>query len=238
MGKKMFWEETKMELGKHFELLSTDFDTEDTIVEKCNIVKRYNMRTFVVAAHWISTVARELKNTDIFVGAGAGFPMGIDVPKAKVVMVEEAIKLGANSVDMSLNFHALKAGRLDIVEEELRLCREAAGETELKSIIEVPFLTEVETRKACELLIKYKYDWIKSATGQYLPPTMEQVAVILDAVKDSDIRVKVSGVKEPRPQNAYAFLMAGVEIIGSQKCVEIIDGLEILQHLGVFPYAK
>lgn len=235
MSSTMFWEESKWELGKHFELLSTDFDTEESIIEKCNLAKKYNLRAFMAGIHWVPTIANELKGTDIKAGAGAGFPMGIELPKVKALMVEEAIKSGAVSVDLSMNYHALKAGKLEMVEEELRICREVARDIELKAIIEVPFLTEDETKKACELLMKYEYDWVKSATGQFLPPTMEQVALIMDMVKDSKVRVKVSGVKAPRPQNAYAFLMAGVEIIGSQKCDEIIDGLELLQTLGVFP---
>lgn len=232
---KKFWEETKEELGKHFELLTTDFDTEESIVEKCNKAKKYNMRSFMAAPHWLPVLAREFKGTDIKVGAGVGFPMGLETPKAKGIIAEEAVRLGATSVDMSLNFHALKAGRLDLVEEELRICREVARDVELKSIIEAPFLSEDEIKLACELLDKYDYDWVKTATGQYLPTTMEQVAVIMESLKGSKVRVKVSGVKAPRAQNAYAFLMAGVEIIGSQKCDEIIDGLDLLQRLGVFP---
>jgi deoxyribose-phosphate aldolase len=232
---KMFWEESKKELGKHFELLATGFDTEETIIEKCNKVKKYNMRSFMVVPNWLPVLAREFKGTDIKVGAGVGFPIGAETPKAKGIITEEAIRLGATSIDMSLNLHALKAGHIKQVEEELRICREVARDIEIKSIIEVPFLTEYETKLACELLDKYEYDWVKSATGQYLPPTMEQVALIMECLKDSKVRVKVSGVKAPRAQNAYAFMMAGVEIIGSQNCDEIIDGLEILQKLGVFP---
>ena len=204
-------------------------------MEKCALAKKYNMRSFMVSPLWLPTLAREFEGTDINVGAGVGFPMGVETPRAKGVIVEEVLKRGATSIDMSVNFFAVKAGKYDIVEEELKICRETSRGTELKAIIEAPFLTDNEIRRVCELLDKYELDWVKTATGQYNPTTMENVAVIMDALKGSKVRVKVSGVKAPRPQNAYAFMMAGVEIIGSQKCDEIIDGLEILQKLGVFP---
>ena len=232
-----FWKESKWELGKHFELLTTDFDTEETIVKKCDLVKKYNMRTFLVAAHFVPLVAREFKDTDIYVGTGVGFPYGAELPVIKAHIVEEALKLGATTVDLSVNFAAMKAEYVAQVEEELRICREVARAVELKAIIEAPFLTDDEIRKVCELLVKYDYDWVKTATGHFLPVTMENVALILECTKGSNVKLKVSGVKAPRAQNAYAFMMAGAELIGSQKCHEIIDGLELLQKLGVVPSA-
>lgn len=233
--KKQFWEESKMELGKHFELLSTDFDTEKTIIAKCEMVKKYNMRSFMTMPMWLPLLSEQFKGTDIRVGAGVSYPLGVETPKSKGMITEEAIRLGATTIDMTVNIYALKAGKIKEVEEELRICRETAADVELKGIIEVPFLTEDETKQICWLLAKYKFDWVKTSTGQFLPPTMEHVALIQEVLKDSGVRVKLSGVKAPRPQNAYAFMMAGVEVIGSQKCDEIIDGLELLQKMNVFP---
>jgi len=143
--------------------------------------------------------------------------------------------LGANTIDFSMNYRALNSGRSDIVKEEFRLFADLAKDVETKVIIEVCFLSDEKIREACQLVSDAGINWVKSATGQFQGPSMDQVAIILDSLKGTDTRCKVSGVKFPRAQNAYAFLMAGVEIIGSQGVVEIIEGLEKLRALGVLP---
>jgi deoxyribose-phosphate aldolase len=134
-----------------------------------------------------------------------------------------------------MNHRALNSDRVDIVEEELRLFADVAKDVERKVIIEVCYLTDDRIRQASEIVAGLGIEWVKTSTGQYQGPNMEQVAVILDTLKGSNTRCKVSGVKFPRAQNAYAFLMAGVEIIGSQGVVEIIEGLDKLRALGVLP---
>lgn len=64
---------------------------------------------------------------------------------------------------------------------------------------------------------------------------MKQFLVMKDALKDSKIKLKVAGVKFPRPQNAYAFLMAGADLIGTRAAPEIIDALDQMRSIGIVP---
>ena len=54
-------------------------------------------------------------------------------------------------------------------------------------------------------------------------------------LKDTDIKLKVAGVKFPRPQNAYAFLLAGADLIGTRAAVAIIDALDQMREIGIVP---
>lgn len=54
-------------------------------------------------------------------------------------------------------------------------------------------------------------------------------------MKDTDIKLKVAGVKFPRPQNAYAFLLAGADLIGTRAAVAIIDALDQMREIGIVP---
>jgi deoxyribose-phosphate aldolase len=145
------------------------------------------------------------------------------------------VKLGCTTLDFTMNLPAFQSGRYDIIAEEFKLFKEVAGNIETKVIIEVCKLNDEQIRTACKMVVDAGIDWVKSSTGQYQGPTMQQVAIILDSLKGTNTHCKVSGVKFPRPQNAYAFLSAGVEIIGSQGVVEIIESFDLLKELGVLP---
>jgi len=226
---------TRENVGKYLELFTPEIKDDAELNDWCGIAKRHNLRSYLVYAQWLPQIAEYFKGTDIRVGTGVTFPLGIETPATKAKAVEEALRMGANTIDFSMNYRALNSGRSDIVKEEFRLFADLAKDVETKVIIEVCFLSDEKIREACGLVADAGVNWVKSATGQFQGPSMDQVAIILDSLKGTDTRCKVSGVKFPRAQNAYAFLMAGVEIIGSQGVVEIIEGLEKLRALGVLP---
>ena len=58
------------------------------------------------------------------------------------------------------------------------------------------------------------------------------------AVEGSGTKSKVAGVKFPRPQNAYAFLMAGADLIGTRAAPEIINALDTMREIGLVPPYK
>jgi deoxyribose-phosphate aldolase len=62
---------------------------------------------------------------------------------------------------------------------------------------------------------------------------MEQFLVMKEALKGTNVRLKVSGVKFPRPQNALVFIMAGAERIGTRAAIEIVEGLDALKKIGL-----
>ena len=52
-------------------------------------------------------------------------------------------------------------------------------------------------------------------------------------LEGSDVKLKVAGVKFPRPQNAYAFIMAGADLIGTRASAEIIDSYDLMKEIGI-----
>ena len=104
-----------------------------------------------------------------------------------------------------------------------------------KGILDVAFLTDDEIKAGCELIKEVGLDYAKSATGQFEGPTMEQVLIMKETIADSNVKLKVSGVKFPRPQNAWAFIMAGAELIGTRSAPEIIDSMDQMREIGLLP---
>lgn len=68
-----------------------------------------------------------------------------------------------------------------------------------------------------------------------MSPDMSQVLLMRKTLEGSGVKLKVAGVKFPRPQNAYAFLLAGAELIGTRAALEIIDALDEMRAVGLVP---
>ena len=94
-----------------------------------------------------------------------GFPNGYSTTAVKVFETENAIRHGADEIDMVINIGDLKDKEYDKVEDEIRQLKEACGDHILKVIIETCLLTDEEKIKMCELVTKAGADFIKTSTG-------------------------------------------------------------------------
>jgi len=228
---------SKWEAGKLFDYaILPKQTTEKEIIDACREAIAYNVKAVCFSSsYWTPVVARELKGTDIMVGAGIGFPFGQQTSAVKAFEAEEAVRFGATVLDNCMNVGALKDKRYAEIRQEFQEYKKAAGSAMTKMIIEVCYLTDEEIKTACELVAEAGIDWVKSSSGQYEGPTLEQVLLMCECVKGTGTKVKVSGVKFPRPQNAYAFLMAGAELIGTRAAVEVIDAFDTMRRIGIIP---
>lgn len=232
-----FTKMTKWDMGKCFDYAILPKDTtEDHIRSECKKAIAYNCKAFCFSSsYWTTVVAEELKGTDLLIGAAIGFPFGQQTSAVKAFEAEEAVRMGATVLDNCLNVGALKDKKYDEVLQEFKDYKKAAGPAMTKMILDTEFLTDEEIATACKLIAEAGIDWAKSASGQWQGPTMEDVLIMVDTLKDTKVKVKVSGVKYPRPQNAYAFLLAGAELIGSRSAPEIIDALDTMRRIKMIP---
>ena len=94
-----------------------------------------------------------------------GFPNGYQTTKVKVYETKEAIKNGADEIDMVININALKEQKYKYVLDEINQIKEACKEKILKVIVETCLLTELEKIKICDIISKSNADYIKTSTG-------------------------------------------------------------------------
>ena len=228
---------TKWDMGKLFDFsVLPKQTTEAEIRQGCKTAIKYNCKAFCFSSsEWTPIVAEELKGTDIQVGAAIGFPFGQQSSAVKAFETEEAVRLGATVLDNCMNVGDLKDRKLDKIRAEFKDYVTAAQGVMTKMIIETPFLTPEEIKIASELVAEAGIDWVKSSTGQYTTTKLEDVLIMRDAVKGSNCKVKVAGVKDPRPQNAFIFILAGAELIGTRAAPEIIDAVDDLRAIGLIP---
>lgn len=228
---------TKKEVGKCFDYaLLPKTLTEAEIREGCKEAIKYNCKAFCFSSsYWTPVVKEELEGTDLLIGAGISFPFGQQTSAVKAFETEEAVRMGATVLDNCMNVGNMKEKKYDAIKQEFKDYVAAAQGVLTKMIIETCFLTDDEIRIACELANETGIDYVKSSTGQFEGPTMKQVRVMVDTLKGTDTKVKVSGVKFPRPQNAYAFLRAGADLIGTRAAADIIDHFDLMREIGIVP---
>ena len=75
--------------------------------------------------------------------------------------------------------------------------------------------------------------YAKTSSGQFEGPSMKQFLIMRDTLRGSGVKLKVAGVKFPRPQNAMVFFMAGADRIGTRAAPEIVDALDTMRSLGL-----
>lgn len=94
-----------------------------------------------------------------------GFPNGYNTTAVKVFETKEALKEGADEIDMVVNLGDVREGNFEKVTEEIRALKEACGKKVLKVIIETCLLTDDEKIKMCDIVPEAGADFIKTSTG-------------------------------------------------------------------------
>ncbi len=230
----------KKSIGKCFDLACLPKNTTEAVVRSgAKDAIAYNTNVFQVSSpFWLPVVLEELQGTDVKPSCCIGFPFGSTTAFAKAKETEEAVKLGAKSLDMAMNIGALMSGDNKSVAKELKDFQTAAQGADTKVIIDVAFLTDEQIATATKLIVEAGITYAKTATGQFEGPSMEQFLIMRDVCQGTPTKTKVSGVKFPRPQNAYNFLMAGADLIGTRSAPEIIDALDTMRSIGIVPPYK
>lgn len=199
--------------------------TENDIIELCKEAREYNFFSVCVNSGYVSLAKEQLEGSGVKVCTVVGFPLGAMSTKAKIFETEQAIKDGAEEVDMVINIGELKSRNFKKVEEEIAAIKKAVGNRVLKVILETCYLTPQEIVLASELAVKAKADYVKTSTGFGNDGArMENIKLMKKAV-EGKAKLKASGgVKNL--DTALSFIEAGVERIGTSSGVSIVKELQ------------
>jgi deoxyribose-phosphate aldolase len=196
----------------------------------CQKVKKYGLHSAFVNPCYIS-LARELLGKGLpagrqgKVGTVISFPLGQDTRNTKILAAIDAVKKGADELDVSMNVGLFKEGMDEGVLEEMKEVVEASKSVRknvlVKFIIETSLLTEEEIKRVSRLVLESGADFIKTNSG-WGPrgASLKDVELIRQAISDK-IKIKVAGGIHTY-QRAIEFLEKGADRIGTSKAVEII----------------
>ena len=149
-----------------------------------------------------------------------GFPNGYSTPEVKVFETEDAIRNGADEIDMVMDIGLAKAGDWEGVLEEIKAVKASCNGHILKVIVEACQLTREEKIAACRVVSMSGADFIKTSTGfSSGGATVEDVALFQENISP-DVRIKAAGGIRTFEQ-AQAMLDAGADRLGASALVAL-----------------
>jgi len=205
-------------------LLKSDA-TADQIVQLCEEAAFFNFAAVCVNPWWIGLAVSVLHGTPVKIATTIGFPLGANHTTVKRFEAEEAVRLGAQELDMVMNIGALKSGDRKSVQNDMIAVAEVAHGSGaiVKVILETPLLTLEEKILSCQLSLAAKADFVKTATGFFGSAVPGDVSLMRGVVGDH-AGVKASGGIRTAAQ-ANTMLDAGANRIGASASVAIMHEL-------------
>ncbi len=198
--------------------------TQSEINQLTKEAKQYQFASVCVNPGWVSYAAEQLQGSGVDICTVIGFPLGASTSETKAFETTDAIAKGATEVDMVINISALKDGKDDYVEQDIRAVVEAAaGKALVKVIIETCLLTDEEKVRACQAAVKAGADFVKTSTGFSTGGATPEDIALMRRTVGPDMGVKASGGVRSL-EDMQKMIEAGATRIGASSGVKIMQG--------------
>lgn len=194
----------------------------ETVKRICDEAMEYGFASVCINPCHVAYCADYLKDSDVNVCTVIGFPLGANTSATKAFETKDAIANGADEIDMVMNIGALKDKNYDLVRDDVKAVVEAANGTLVKVILETCLLTEDEIKKACELCVEAKADFVKTSTGfSTRGATIEDVKIMKAAVQGK-AKVKAAGGVRTH-EDMVKIVEAGADRIGTSAGCSLVE---------------
>lgn len=188
----------------------------------CEGARHYGFAALIVSGSHVKKAGELLAGSGVKVGAVVGFPHGASTTTVKIVEAMEAMKNGAEELDIVMNIGMLKSGRQDIVEIDIKNVIYMTPGLVHKMILETGYLTAEEIQMASSIAVRAGAKFIKTSTG-FGPrgATEEDIMLIREAV-GNDCRIKASGGIRTL-DDVERMIRAGADRVGSSSAAQIMQ---------------
>ena len=194
--------------------------TWDEIKAICDDGVKYKTASVCIPASYVKA-AKEYVGDELKICTVIGFPNGYSTTETKCFETDDAIKNGADEIDMVINIGWLKDKRYDDVLSEIKAIKSVCGERVLKVIIETCLLNDEEKKKMCEIVSLSGADYIKTSTGfSTSGATKEDIALFAANVSQS-VKIKAAGGISSIA-DAEDFINLGADRLGTSRIVKAV----------------
>lgn len=207
-------------LGKVDHTLLAQTSTWEQIKEICDDAVQYKVASACIPPSFVKR-AKDHVGENLAICTVIGFPNGYMTTAVKVFETEDAIKNGADEIDMVINIGDLKDKKYDEIVDEIVVIKKACKDKVLKVIIETCLLTEDEKIKMCELVTKAGADYIKTSTGFSTSGATKEDIMLFKKYVGSNVKIKAAGGISSL-EDAKDFIELGADRLGTSKVVKLI----------------
>lgn len=205
-------------------LLAADA-TELDILTLCAEADTHKFAAVCVLPSRVALAARELEGTSVKVCTVIGFPLGANTSQTKLHEAREAVRLGADELDVVVNIGDVKDGRWAAVEAEIQALRDELPEHTLKIIFETGLLCEDEKILLARLCSRVGVDFVKTSTGSTHGGATVADVILLRANVSPLVGVKASGGIKTL-ENALALVEAGATRLGTSHGLALVKATQ------------
>ena len=197
--------------------------TQNTVRENFELCSELRIPVLVVPPSFVK-YASSLKsdNEDLLICTVIGFPLGYSTLETKLFEMENAIRNGADELDIVIDNSLIKQDKRKDIDNEFAHYRDTCKEKTIKIIVETSLLNKDELEKTAELLAENKIDYIKTSTGFVGGGARIEDIIFLKENFGDRIKIKASGGIKTREQ-AIQFIKAGANRIGTSSSKQITE---------------
>lgn len=200
--------------------LLTQSATWDEIKAICDDGMKYKTASVYIPASYVKA-AKEYVGEGLKICTVIGFPNGYSTTETKCFETADAIKNGADEIDMVINIGWLKDKCYDDILNEIKQIKSVCDERVLKVIIETCLLTDDEKKKMCEIVSLSGADYIKTSTGfSTSGATKEDISLFAANVSES-VKIKAAGGISSIA-DAEDFINLGADRLGTSRIVKAV----------------
>ncbi|RYY26792.1 MAG: deoxyribose-phosphate aldolase [Chitinophagaceae bacterium] len=195
------------------------------IMQLCTEAAAYSFAAVCVPPPLVGNARKELINTSVRTATVIGFPFGYANAAAKKAEAIQAMKDGADELDMVINIIALKNKAWNYVQSEISALTTLAHEQQklIKVIIESGVLSDEEIIRCCEICATAGVDFVKTSTGYAEKGASVEAVKLMRAHLPTNVRIKASGGIRTY-DFAHELVLAGAERLGCSASVAIVEG--------------
>lgn len=202
------------------------FATTADITKLCQEAKEYDFKSVCVNPANVALAHQLLEGSDVLVCTVIGFPLGANTVQVKALETLDAIKNGADEIDMVINVAKAKEHDFDYIEEEIKMVVAASSGKTTKVIIETCYLTDEEKIACCKAAKNAGATFVKTSTGFGTGgATASDIALMRQTVGD-DMGVKASGGIHSY-EDLKLMVASGATRIGASSGVQIMKSANI-----------
>ena len=212
--------ELKTILSKCDHTLLLQGSTWEEIKGICDDGIKYGCASVCIPASFVKR-AKEYTREKLAICTVIGFPNGYSTTAVKVYETADAIKNGADEIDMVINIGDLKDKRYDEILYEINAIKAACDGKILKVIIETCLLTDEEKIKMCEIVGASGADYIKTSTGFSTAGATREDVKLMRENSPAHVKVKAAGGISSL-EDAADFMALGADRLGTSRVVKII----------------
>lgn len=217
--------ELKHILGMVDHTLLKQESTWEQIREICDDGMKYGTASVCIPPSFVKQ-AKEYVGDRLAICTVIGFPNGYNTTAVKCFETEDAVKNGADEIDMVINIGWVKDRKWDAILEEIKEIKKSCNGKLLKVIIETCLLADDEKVKMCEIVSASGAEYIKTSTGfSTAGATREDVALFAANIRPG-LKMKAAGGISSL-EDAKDFIELGAERLGTSRIVKIVKSDDV-----------